>query len=114
MKDNRYSIRFGSRKIRPEFGGADSTVPPPPLHGLMKRGMRAQGGESQEGGIANGGALKERFRRIVSRLLPPPLPLLFPASGNARVRLSVWKGEGGGGERGGKIILPGMLHRLLD
>lgn len=62
----------------------------------MKRGMRAQGGESQEGGIANGGALKERFRRIVSRLLPPPP--LFPASGNARVRLSVWKGEGGGGE----------------
>lgn len=67
----------------------------------MKRGMRAQGGESQEGGIANGGALKERFRRIVSRLLSPPL--LFPASGNARVRLSVWKGEGGGREgRGGE------------
>lgn len=73
----------------------------------MKRGMRGQGGEPRRG-LRTGCFVKERFRRIVS-LSPPPSPPSFSASGNARVRLSVWKGVEGEGQD----YFAGMLHRLF-
>lgn len=100
MKDNRYLIRFGSRKIHPSrirgrgFHGShprpSSSSSSSPLHGLMKRGMRAPGGERN---------CETGFEGTISEDCFAP----FSASGNARIRLSS-RGGGGGGE--GRIILP--------
>lgn len=99
MKDNRYLIRFGSRKIHPSrirgrgFHGShprpSSSSSSSPLHGLMKRGMRAPGGERN---------CETGFEGTISEDCFAP----FSASGNARIRLS---SRGGGGE-GRRIILP--------
>lgn len=99
MKDNRYLIRFGSRKIHPSrirgrgFHGShprpSSSSSSSPLHGLMKRGMR--GGERN---------CETGFEGTISEDCFAP----FSASGNARIRLSS-RGGGGGGE-GRRIILP--------
>lgn len=101
MKDNRYLIRFGSRKIHPSrirgrgFHGShprpSSSSSSSPLHGLMKRGMRAPGGERN---------CETGFEGTISEDCFAP----FSASGNARIRLSS-RGGGGGGE-GRRIILP--------
>lgn len=101
MKDNRYLIRFGSRKIHPSrirgrgFHGShprpSSSSSSSPLHGLMKRGMRAPGGERN---------CETGFEGTISEDCFAP----FSASGNARIRLSSRGGGGGGEER--RIILP--------
>lgn len=108
MKDNRYLIRFGSRKIHPSrirgrgFHGShprpSSSSSSSPLHGLMKRGMRAPGGERN---------CETGFEGTISEDCFAP----FSASGNARIRLSSRGGGGGGGEAD---YFAGMLHRLLD
>lgn len=97
MKDNRYLIRFGSRKIHPSrirgrgFHGShprpSSSSSSSPLHGLMKRGMRAPGGERN---------CETGFEGTISEDCFAP----FSASGNARIRLSSRGGEGR------RIILP--------